>query len=103
MKKDNDFYQDDMPQNIGFLSLGPFVSIALSIIFIVSGIHAFIFTSALITAVMIMFITFQVVLIILNIGPNVTIEMKADLFPTILVGLSVLMPLCIVSYIAFSN
>ena len=57
-----------MPQNIGFLSLGPFVSIALSIIFIASGIHAFIFTSALITAVMIMFITFQVVLIILNIG-----------------------------------
>ena len=103
MKKDNDFYQDDMPHHIGFLSIGPFVSIALSIIFLVSEIHAFIFTSALITAVMIMFITFQVVLIILNIGPYVTIEMKADLFPTILVGLSVLMPLCIVSYIAFSN
>ena len=103
MKQDNDFYKDDMPQNIGFLSLGPFVSIALSIIFLTSGIHAFLFTSAVVTSVIILFVLSQVVLIILNIGPNVVIEMKADLFSTIFLGLSILMPLCIISYVAFSN
>tara|TARA_B100000214_G_scaffold341144_1_gene288077 strand:+ start:701 stop:1012 length:312 start_codon:yes stop_codon:yes gene_type:complete len=103
LKKDNDFYQDDMPQNIGFLSLGPFISIVLSIIFIVSGIQAFLFTSAVITSVIILFLISQAALIILTIGPNVVIEMKADLFSTIFLGLSILMPLCIISHIAFTN
>ena len=103
MKKDKDFCQDDMPQNIGFLSLGPFVSIALSIIFIVSGIEAFLFTSAVVTSVIILFVISQVVLIIFTIGPNVVIEMKADLFSTLFLGLSILMPLCIISHIAFTN
>ena len=103
MKKDNDFYQDDMPQNMDFLSLAPFVSIALSIIFIVSGTEAFLFASAVITSVIILFFISKAALIILTIGPNVVIEMKADLFSTIFLGLSILIPLCIISYIAFTN
>ncbi len=103
MKKDNDFYQDDMPQNMDFLSLAPFVSIALSIIFIVSGNEAFLFASAVITSVIILFFISKAALIILTIGPNVVIEMKADLFSTIFLGLSILIPLCIISYIAFTN
>ncbi len=103
MKKDNDFYQDDVTQNIGFLSLAPFVSIALSIIYIVSGIQAFLFASSVITSVIILFVISQAALIIFTIGPNVVIEMKADLFSTIFLGLSILIPLCIISHIAFTN
>ena len=98
MKKDKNFYQHSMLQNLEIINIGPVISILLCMIYLAYGYEFSLFSSIAISTTLISMLLYTLIFLMFKFGSSVVIEMKLNLIQVGMLGISILMPFCILSY-----
>jgi len=98
MKKDKNFYQHSMLQNLEMINIGPVISILFCIIYFAYGYEFSLVSSIGISIILIGMLLYTLILLIFNFGSSVVMEIKLNLIQVGMLGISIFMPFCILSY-----
>ena len=90
-------------KNLEIINIGPVISLSFCAFYLLNGQDFSLFTSIAISLMLISIIVFSSLLIMIRCGIKVFIEMKLNMIQVGFLGLSILLPYCIMSYQFFIN
>ena len=79
-------------------NIGPFISLLLCLIYLSSGDSFLLFISIAISTILITILFIILIFLMFKFGSSVVIEVKLNLIQAGMLGISILMPFCILSY-----
>jgi hypothetical protein len=85
-------------KHMEMINIGPVISIILSMIYVTYGIEFTLFSSMIISAVLIGILFCILIYLIFCFGTKVSIEMNLNLIQVGVFSLSIIMPFCILGY-----
>ena len=85
-------------KHIEIINIAPLISIFLCMIYLVNGYEFSLFSSIAISTLLIGILLCTLIFLMFKFGLSVVIEMKLNLIQVGMLGISILMPFCIVSY-----
>ena len=85
-------------KNLEIINIGPVISILLCMIYLVYGYELSLFSSIAISNTLIGMLLCVLIFLMFRFGSSVDIEMKLNLIQVGMLGISILMPFCILSY-----
>lgn len=98
MKKDKDIYQHSMLQDLQIINVVPAISILLCLAYLASGSEFTLFSSMMISSILIGILFCTLAYLIFCFGTKITIEMNLNLIQVGILSLSLIMPFCILGY-----
>ena len=85
-------------KHIEIINIGPVISILLCMIYLAYGHEFSLFSSIAISTTLIGMLLYTLIFLMFKFGSSVVIEMKLNLIQVGMLGISILMPFCILSY-----